>query len=245
MKPLRRSANNHRMKLPRANPGSIVRLVVVVAATASFLAGCGGSTAKKAPKASSKSETTSWRAKDCQPAGASGAISYLLCWRPVGTQHGAFLRVVGGEKTVLPLVPPGPTPTSPKYGGQSGHWDWAALSPDGTRFLAQWRGDCEAPINFFVSLAGGKPVSVTGESDWLKSPETLSFGWTTDGRAIVFIPTKPGCGTGVFRPGIYLVADNFRRTLVWAGKEPPVSLERSLKPRTRARLRAILGPSAL
>jgi hypothetical protein len=145
---------------------------------------------------------------------------------------------------VLALARPGPTPTSPKYGGRSGHWDWAALSPDGTQFLAQWRGDCEAPINFLVSLGGGKPVPVTGEKDWLKSPDTLSFGWTTDGRAILFIPTKPDCGTGVFHPGIYLVGADYPQKLIWSGKEPPAGLERSLEPRTVRRLKAIFGLSA-
>ncbi len=230
---------------PRTSFGSVFRLVLVVAFALSLLSGCGGSSAKKTSKAIAKSDVAKWRAKDCQPAGGHGSISYRLCWRAVGNQHGTFLRLEGGKKTTLTLVKPGPTPTSPKYGGRYGYWDWAALSPDGTQFLAQWRGDCEAPINFFVSLGGGKPVPVTGERDWLKSPETLSFGWTTDGRAILFIPTKPACGTGVFHPGIYLVTTSCRLKLIWAGKEPPARLERSLKPRTRARLRAILGPSAL
>ena len=176
-------------------------------------------------------------------AGSHGASSYLLCWRPVGNQHGVFLRVEGGEKTTLPLAPPGPTPTA-KYAGRAGHWYWAALSPDGTRFLAQWSGECEVPTAFFVSLAGGKPIPVTGESDWAKSPNTMAYGWTPDGRAIVFIPTKPACGTGIFRPGIYLVAESCRRELIWAGNEPPARLERSLEPRTVARLKTILGPSS-
>lgn len=226
----------------RTDLGSIARLAFAVAIATFLLSGCACSTAKKASKEVSKPSITKWRAKDCQSAGSHGSTSYLLCRRTVGNQHGTFLRIQGKKRTVLALARPGPTPTS-KYGGRSGYWDEAALSPDGTQFLAQWRGDCEAPINFFVSLGGGKPVPVTGEKDWLKSPETLSFGWTTDGRAIVFIPTKPVCGTGVFRPGIYLIADNCRLKLIWAGKEPPVKLERSLEPRTVRQLKAILGLS--
>ncbi|MGC9973922.1 MAG: hypothetical protein ABSC36_00850 [Gaiellaceae bacterium] len=228
---------------PRTSIGSIVRLVLTVAVALSVLSGCGGSSAKKAAKADSKSGVAKWRAKDCQAAGSHGSASYLLCWRPTKNEHGAFLRVVGGEKTTLPLAPPGATPTS-KYAGRDGHWYWAALSPDGSRFLAQWSGDCEIPTAFFVSLGGGKPTPVTGESDWLKSPNTMAYGWTTNGRAIVFIPTKPACGTGVFRPGIYLVGENCPRELIWPGKEPPARLERSLKPRTVGRLRAILGANA-
>ncbi len=238
---------------PRTSLGPIVRLASIVALAALLLSGCGSSAAKNASKSDSKSKTTSWRAKDCQPAGSHGPISYQLCWRPVGNQHGTFLRLEGGKKTTLQLVPPGPTPTS-KYAGRGGHWYWAALSPDGSRFLGQWSGDCEVPTAFFAPLGGGKPIPVTGEGDWQKSPNTMAYGWTTDGRAIVFIPTKPGCGTGIFRPGIYLVTDDAgsstrscrcQRELIWAGKEPPARFERSLKPRTHARLRAILGPSSL
>jgi hypothetical protein len=221
----------------------IVIAGVVAAVAALLLCGCGSSAAKKtSSRAGSKFTAASFRPKDCQPAGSHGAVSYQLCRRQVGNQHGTFLRVRGKERTVLTIIHPGPTPTSPKYGGRYGYWDWAALSPDGTRFLAQWRGDCEAPINFFVSLGGGKPVPVTGEKDWLKSPETLSFGWSTAGKAILFIPTKPACGRGVFHPGIYLVSTAPRLQLVWAGKEPPPRFGRSLAPRTLARLRAILGP---
>jgi len=227
--------------MPRARLGAIAGFAVATAAL--LLCGCGSSAAKKASKADSKPGVAKWRAKDCQSAGSHDAVSYQLCRRQVGNQHGTFLRVQGKERTVLALARPGPTPTS-KYAGRSGYWDWAALSPDGTQFLAQWRGDCEAPINFFVSLGGGKPVPVTGERDWLKSPETLSFGWSTSGRAILFIPTKPACGKGVFHPGIYLVTTASRLQLVWAGKEPPPRFRRSLKPRTLARLRAIFGPSA-
>jgi hypothetical protein len=228
---------------PRTSLGSIVRLAFAVAVATSLLSGCANSTVKKSSKPGPKPKITKWHAKDCQPAGSHGGVSYQLCLRHVGNQHGTFLRVQGKERTVLALARPGPTPTS-KYGGRWGYWDRAALSPDGTQFLAQWRGDCEAPINFFVSLGGGKPVPVTGEKDWLKSPETLSFGWSTDGRAIVFIPTKPACGTGVFRPGIYLVGEDCSQKLIWPGKEPPARLEHSLKPRTIGRLRAILGPNA-
>ena len=216
----------------------------VTAATAVLLlCGCGSSAAKKSPPAGSKLTPASFRAKDCQPAGSQGAVSYQLCRRPNGNQHGTFLRVEGGEKrAVLELARPGPTPTS-KYAGRFGYWDWAALSPDGTRFLAEWRGDCEAPYNFLVSLGGGKPVPVTGEKDWLKSPETLSFGWSSDGRAILFIPTKPDCGHGVFHPGVYLVSAGFGLQLIWASKEPPLYSLRSLKPRSLAQLRALLAAS--
>jgi len=229
---------------PRADLGSIVRLAFAFAIAAALLSGCGSSVAKTA-KAASEPGITDWSAKDCQPAGSHGSTSYLLCWKPSkDDQHGTFLSVEGGKKTELPLKPPGPT-TSASMAGQVGHWRWAALSPDGSRFLAQWSAECEIPIAFFIPLDGGKPVSVTGESDWVESPNTEGFGWTTDGRAIVFIPTKPGCGTGIFRPGIYLVGEDCPQKLIWAGKEPPARLEQSLKPRSVDELKEILGPSDL
>lgn len=219
----------------------------IFAAAALLLSGCGSSTAGKPAKKPGRSGSgvglAGFRANDCQPAGSHGAVSYQLCWRPVGNQHGRFVRVETKKRTMLALKPPGPTPTA-KFAGRAGYWYWAALSPDGSHFLAQWSGECEVPNAFFVSLAGGDPVPVTGERDWAKSPDTQAFGWTTDGRAIVFIPTKPACGRGIFHPGIYLVTLGCRLQLVWAGKEPPANLERSLKPRSRARLREILGPNA-
>jgi hypothetical protein len=223
----------------RARLGTVALIAFAVVA----LCGCGSSKAKRPAPNGSKLNALGFRARDCQPAGSHGGVSYQLCRRPSGNQHGTFLRVQGGKRTVLALARPGPTPTS-KYGGRSGYWDWAALSPDGTKFLAEWRGDCEAPYNFLVSLGGGKPVSVTGEKDWLKSPETLSFGWSSDGRAILFIPTKPACGHGVSHPGVYLVSASFGLQLIWASREPPLYSERSLRPRSLARLRAILGPGA-
>jgi hypothetical protein len=78
----------------------------------------------------------------------------------------------------------------------------------------------------------------------MKSPDTMTYGWTNDGRAIVFIPTKPACGTGIFRPGIYLVSASCRRTLLWAGNDPPARLKREVEPRTVARLKVILGPGS-
>jgi hypothetical protein len=228
---------------PRAAHGSTVRLAFAFAIAAALLSGCASTVAKKSAKAASEPAAAKWKAKDCQPAGSHGSTSYLLCVQPNDDQHGTFLRVEGGRKTTLPLEPPGPT-RSGSMAGSVGHWAWAALSPDGSRFLAQWSAECEVPIAFFVSLEGGKPVSVSGESDWTASPNTEGFGWTSDGRAIVFIPTKPACGSGIFRPGIYLVGRDCLQKLIWRGNEPPPKLERSLEPRTIGQLRKILGPNA-
>jgi len=231
---------------PRARLGSIA--AAAAAAAALLVSGCGNSAAnkplpvKKLVRSGSDVSLAGFRAKDCQSAGSHGAVSYQLCWRPVGNQHGIFVRVQGKKRAALALKPPGPTPAA-SMAGRVGHWAWAALSPDGSRFLGQWSAECEVPIAFFASSSGGKPVSVTGESDWTKSPDTMAYGWTTDNRAIVFIPTRPACGTGVFHPGIYLITESCRLQLVWAGKTPPARLERSLKPRSQARLRSILGPS--
>ena len=231
---------------PRASLGSIVRLILAFTIVAALLSGCGAAVAKNAAKAASE-PGAKWDAKDCQSVGSHGSTSYLLClkWKPSkDDQHGTFVSVEGGKQTELPLKPPGPT-ASASMAGQVGHWRWAALSPDGSRFLAQWGAECEVPIAFFIPLEGGKPVSVTGESDWTESPNTEGFGWTTDGRAIVFIPTRPACGAGLFRPGIYLIGEGCPQKLIWAGKEPPARLEESLKPRTVEELKEILGPSDL
>jgi len=228
---------------PRAALGLTARLAFAFAIAAALLSGCASSVAKKSAKAVSEPGIAKWKAKDCQPAGSHGSTSYLLCWQPNDDQHGTFLRVEGGKKTTLPLEPQGPTPTA-SMAGRVGHWAWAALSPDGSRFLGQWSAECEVPIAFFVSLDGGKTVPVSAENDWVNNPNTEGFGWTTDGRAIVFIPTKPACGAGVFHPGIYLVGRNCPQKLIWRGNEPPPKLERSLEPRSVGQLRKTLGPNA-
>ena len=84
-----------------------------------------------------------------------------------------------------------------------GHWRDAWLSPDGSTILAQWSGECEVPVAFFVGETGDlRPV--TGERDWTRSALSVAHGWSRDGRAHVSL-LDGGCGYGHPKPGRYLI----------------------------------------
>jgi hypothetical protein len=117
--------------------------------------------------------------------------------------YGTFVVGEGEDAEELEIQPPGPTPSA-SDAGRVGHWDWAVLSPDGSTLLAQWSAECEVPIAFFVSLPAGSPRPVTGEADWAQSPDSEALGWTRDGRAIIFLPQGPACGSGSQAAGVYL-----------------------------------------
>ena len=118
-----------------------------------------------------------------------------------------------------------------------GHWDWAAGSPDGKTILALWRFECEVPAAFLIRATGGRPRSIFGDA------ESVALGWTTDGRAIVFLPSQPACGSEG-RPGTYLVSpDGRQRTFVGPAKpreDPPI--EPSIEPRTVEEVTAAAAP---
>jgi hypothetical protein len=116
--------------------------------------------------------------------------------------------------------------------GEIGHWSWAAASPDHRTLLAQWSAECEIPVTYFVSAAGGRPRKALPEAS------SVARGWTTDGRAIVYVRKEPGCGNGP-RPGTMLVEPGGRaRHLGDAGaQQVPTDLHRSLRPRSVASVR--------
>ena len=106
-----------------------------------------------------------------------------------------------------------------------GHWRWAALSPDGRTILAQWSAECEVPQAYLIDRERGRLRRVGGVS--------TALGWTTDGRAIVFLPADGGCG-GAEEPGVYLVSRDGRARMYIIPsnrREPPRRLPPSVTPR--------------
>jgi hypothetical protein len=164
--------------------------------------------------------------RDCQTVGTRGASTYLLCFHANRNEHGTFFVRRAGTTKRLDVRAPGST-QSAADAGRVGHWAWAALSPGGGSFVAQWSAECETPIGFFVDV-GTKPQPVTGEADWAKSPASTVHGWTTDGRAIVRI-LRSSCGTPG-APGVYVIARDGRKERI--GDLPSIRTRRSLKPRT-------------
>ncbi len=124
-----------------------------------------------------------------------------------------------------------------------GSWDWAAASPDGRTILAQWSGECEIPMAFFVAASGGKPASVTGHhTRRAPPPNSIAYGWSTDGRAIVIVPRRPGCG-GADGSGVFLIEVNGRKKRIAPAPEPGApEPQLSLRPRSvREVKRALSG----
>ena len=105
-----------------------------------------------------------------------------------------------------------------------GRWVWAAASPDGRTLLMQWSAECEVPLAFLVPAQGGRPRRLAG-----KHVNSMALGWTTDGRAIVFVPAEPGCGSGE-DAGLFLIEPGGARERIGrAAKEPPI--RPSVRPR--------------
>jgi hypothetical protein len=167
-----------------------------------------------------------WNPGECQPVGRHGATTYLLCVRINDNEHGTFIAKRGSLERTLPVPNPGPTPTATDA-GRVGHWAWAALSPDGSTFLGQWSAECEVPIAFFARLDGRALRPVTAEHNWADSPNSIAYGWTTDGRAIVRLPRQP-CGAAAKKPGLYLINRAGRRTLI----RPAAPIGKSIRPRS-------------
>jgi hypothetical protein len=181
-----------------------------------------------------------WRIDDdaagrqCRSAGHITAGALEVCYQPNANDNGYFVVTDSrGQRGLLDVSLPFQSDTV------VGNWDWAAASPDGKTLLAQWSAECEVPLAFFVSASGGKPQPVTGEvAATTVSPDSVALGWTTDGRAIVFLPSQPACGTSG-GPGTYLIALDGTRTFVApaTGPLPPAGLKRSLRARSEAAVR--------
>jgi hypothetical protein len=210
------------------HPASFLLALVLAA----VLGGCGS-------ESSAPSTTTAKlggiRRSNCQPVGEAAEGSFELCFQAGQDEHGRFILDTGSTRRELDVSPPEPTPTA-SAAGKVGHWAWGALAPDGQRIVAQWSAECEVPIAFFVDLESGEPEPVTGEHDWAKSPDSVALGWTTDGRAIVFLPRGPACGSGIEKPGIYLYSSAGRgRLLLQADRSP---IRGSIEPRSVSAIRA-------
>jgi hypothetical protein len=150
------------------------------------LAGCGGG-----PNTAARSPVP----PDCTRVGAHEETTYYLCWKPTRDNHGRFLTGTGDEQRTLAVELPARPAGTPLVG----HWRNARLSPDGKTLLAQWSGECEAQIAYFIPAEGGEARPVTGRSEWSEA-----LGWTDDGVARVRL-ANGACGTTMHKPGVYLI----------------------------------------
>jgi len=95
------------------------------------------------------------------------------------------------------------TPPAPANVRVSGHWTWAARSPNGRWVLAQWSGECESPAGFLISVADGSVRAVTGQvgAAWIDAPASFVIGWTSNGDAL--FETVPSCDSETPTARIY------------------------------------------
>jgi hypothetical protein len=87
-------------------------------------------------------------------------------------------------------------------GLRDGFWAYALPSPNGSRLLAQWSGECEVPNAFFID--GDSVVTVDGYSHLGPASDSSALGWTNDGRAVVTL-AGGACSMQFPRPGVYLL----------------------------------------
>ena len=160
----------------------------------------------------------SWGPREC-----TVLADYRACYHgaPSGQSRTAIEYRRDGDWRRLPVAHPFHRPGQPKVG----HWTWVAESPDGGTPLAQWSAECEIPVAFFVPVAGGTPRAVA--RDRYGPATSTGLGWTSDGRAIVELPSL-ACGGKPSRPGVYLIATDTGEREFW---KPAGSVEPSLQPR--------------
>jgi hypothetical protein len=121
----------------------------------------------------------------------------------VRTGRGSWAPLVGTP--ALPRVwrndpPPGASPPDAT-------WTHVDLSPDATRALVQWGGSCTTEAAALVDLA-------TAELRWFETsfsnpwgPGSRSAGWTSDGRALVYLGDD-GCPGEAREPGLYILDED-------------------------------------
>jgi hypothetical protein len=142
--------------------------------------------------------------KVCAPAGGD----YKLCVSRSDEQR--FSVLVRGSRSVV---------TAPRD-----WWSWAALSPDGNSMLIEESSRCEVPHTAIWDLA-------TNAGEVVPTGVAQPLGWTTDGRAILFVPEPMPDAADDCRAnlpaGLYLVKPGEDPTRV--GDQP---VPKSLDPRT-------------
>src|SRR5688572_5357607 len=129
----------------------------------------------------------------CWVADRHGPRWYLLCW---DGEEQTF--VAAGERTDSASALPGGEPPDGE-----GHWRKAMASPDGRQLLMQWSGGCATEELFTVASAGGDRTPLFDASGGVTAD---AYGWTADGRPVVFVRGER-CGSGVSapKPGIYVL----------------------------------------
>lgn len=222
------------------------KVVSVLAASLLAATGCSADPASSPEPAATvvpvaKASTPQAEPAACEDVGRLERGPLRLCLTETKRDLLSEFRV-GGERLDVEL------PFPMVSGNVPGSWQWASVSPDGETILAQWSGECEVPNAFFVDARGGtpRPAAGPGSSQDPISQPSEGLGWTTDGRAIIFVPEQPGCGSSG-NPGVFLVdpvrpGEDERIGGATAREPPPIGVSRTPRPagQLRKRLRTTL-----
>ena len=165
--------------------------------------------ARTFPRVAQRTTTPQELMTGCAVSDRRDGIRYLVCDGP-RDGDAAIVRIdAAGRRRVLVGAVPGPPD-----GKRTGRWRWVLVSPGGGRLMAQWSGECEVPSTFLLSTSGAglrRPEGGKLEHD----VTTHGLGWTPRGDAVVQYDDA-ACGTGIPRPGVYLVTEGSRSRLVVA-----------------------------
>jgi hypothetical protein len=126
---------------------------------------------------------------------------------PIGDRDAAARVSPQFQPGFEPDADPGlPYPAGTRVEGhpelRSGWWVYALPSPDGSRLLAQWSGECEVPNAFFIE--GRSVLTVDGFPRITPAADSWALGWTSDGRGVALLSGGP-CSSPFARPGVYLL----------------------------------------
>ena len=102
-----------------------------------------------------------------------------------------------GTVEVIGRIPPGPVGST-----TVGHWREVFVRNDGA-ILAQYSGECEIPHAMFIIDGVARHASGEGFWDEQSVPNSLTYGWLPDGRALVWTEHESGCGSPDSDPGLY------------------------------------------
>ncbi len=143
----------------------------------------------------------------CEVSDSRGLIEVRLC-RYRSDAVGIELRTGGGSWNPLVGAPDVPRiwRDRPPFGASAAQAEWsvAFLSPDDARVLAQWNGSCLTDSAAVID-------SVSASITWLEAstnrpwgPGSRALGWTTDGRAVVYLGHEE-CGEPAPIAGLFLL----------------------------------------
>lgn len=132
----------------------------------------------------------------CRVTDRRGLSEVRVCVYSEGTA-GIEVRNANASWTPLVGVPPLPRrwDDDPPVGAQPpvGRWIDAQLAPDLTQVLAQWGGTCDTAGAALIDVVEPQINWIEGTTRRLWGPGAEASGWSSDGRAFIFLGPDRRC----------------------------------------------------